>query len=101
MHQASHHLKSFLGNAGTFRSTERGEVNLDEIPAHVLERVCQYFYYKLEHSNSCVLGLLVTSQLLKSFTVDFKNVCCACIPIYFGHGWLVFTELVDSLMLDL
>lgn len=38
---------------GTFTSTEQGKVDLKQIPAHVLERVCQYFYYKLEHQNSC------------------------------------------------
>lgn len=40
--------------AGSFTETDQGEVTLSEIPAVVLERVCQYFYYKLRHQNACV-----------------------------------------------
>ena len=58
-----HHCKSIRntsdvtsqrGAAGNFNATERGRVELNEIPAKVLEKVCQYFYYKLQHQNSCV-----------------------------------------------
>jgi elongin-C len=45
------------GNAGTFTETRQGEVSFAEIPARVLERVCQYFYYNLQHQSSCVLIL--------------------------------------------
>lgn len=29
-----------------------GEVTFPEIPAVILERVCQYFYYKLQYQNT-------------------------------------------------
>ena len=38
--------------AGTFTETELGEVKFPEIPTPILEKVCQYFYYKLRYQNS-------------------------------------------------
>jgi transcription elongation factor B subunit 1 len=40
------------GPAGTFTETEHGEVRFPEISTPILERVCQYFYYKLRYQNS-------------------------------------------------
>lgn len=37
---------------GGFAETERRRVTFPEIPAPVLEHVCQYFYYKLQYSNA-------------------------------------------------
>ena len=36
---------------GSFTETELGEVKFPEISTHVLEKVCQYFYYKLRYQN--------------------------------------------------
>jgi hypothetical protein len=38
--------------AGNFTETELGEVKFPEISAPILEKVCQYFYYKLRYQNS-------------------------------------------------
>lgn len=38
--------------AGSFTETELGEVRFPEISTPVLEKVCQYFYFKLRHQNS-------------------------------------------------
>ena len=38
--------------AGAFTETELGEVKFPEISAPILEKVCQYFYYKLRYQNS-------------------------------------------------
>lgn len=38
--------------AGSFTETELGEVKFPEISTPVLEKVCQYFYFKLRHQNS-------------------------------------------------
>ena len=37
---------------GTFTETELGEVKFPEISTLILEKVCQYFYYKLRYQNS-------------------------------------------------
>jgi elongin-C len=38
--------------AGTFTESAKGEVRFPEISTPILERVCQYFYYKLRYQNS-------------------------------------------------
>ena len=38
--------------AGSFRETETKQVHLQEISGAVLEKVCQYFYYKLKYANT-------------------------------------------------
>lgn len=38
--------------AGTFTETEQGEIRFPDIPATVLEKVCQYFYYKLKYQHA-------------------------------------------------
>jgi transcription elongation factor B subunit 1 len=38
--------------AGSFTETELGEVKFPEIPTPILEKVCQYFYYKLRYQSS-------------------------------------------------
>lgn len=35
--------------AGSFTETELGTINFPEISTPTLERVCQYFHYKLRH----------------------------------------------------
>lgn len=41
-----------MSAAGSFTETELGEVRFPEISTPVLEKVCQYFYFKLRHQNS-------------------------------------------------
>ena len=43
-----------LRSAGSFTENEQGVVTFPEISAAVLERVCQYFYYKLRYQNTYV-----------------------------------------------
>jgi transcription elongation factor B subunit 1 len=38
--------------AGNFQETESRTVHLAEIPARVLEKCCQYFYFKLRYANT-------------------------------------------------
>ena len=42
-------IKSML--SGQFAES-RGEIRFPEIPGIVLERVCQYLYYKVRYTNS-------------------------------------------------
>lgn len=44
--------------AGSFTETEHGEVTFSDITTPVLERVCQYFYYKMLNQNPYVYLLL-------------------------------------------
>jgi transcription elongation factor B subunit 1 len=43
---------SWIASAGSFTETELGEVKFPEISTTILEKVCQYFYYKLRYQNS-------------------------------------------------
>eukprot|EP00736_Rhodelphis_marinus_P008647 Rmarinus@m.23876 len=45
-------IKSILTATSTFREEQTNEVRFPEISADILEKVCQYFYYKLKFSNS-------------------------------------------------
>ena len=40
---------SFL--PGNFTETALGEISFPEIPAPILEKICEYFYYKLRYQN--------------------------------------------------
>ena len=44
--------------AGSFTETELGEIKFPDISAPVLEKVCQYFYYKLKYMNRCASSFL-------------------------------------------
>lgn len=48
----SNTIRNMLSSQGSFTETELGEVKFPEIPTHILEKVCQYFYYKLRYQNS-------------------------------------------------
>ena len=45
-------IKAMLSGPGQFSENETNEVNFREIPSHVLQKVCQYFSYKLRYTNS-------------------------------------------------
>jgi len=45
-------IKSML--FGGFTEQELGEINFREISTPILEKVIQYFYYKLKYTNSAV-----------------------------------------------
>ena len=45
--------------AGGFAESETNKVKFPEISAAILERVCQYFYYKLRYQNTCAGCMLV------------------------------------------
>ena len=41
----------YARRAGKFTETELGEINFPEISAPILEKICEYFYYKLRYLN--------------------------------------------------
>uniref|UniRef100_A0A0N5AVY0 Elongin-C n=1 Tax=Syphacia muris TaxID=451379 RepID=A0A0N5AVY0_9BILA len=45
-------IKAMLSGPGTYAENESNEVNFREIPSHVLQKVCQYFSYKVRFTNS-------------------------------------------------
>ena len=45
-------LRPHCSSPGTFTETELGEIRFPEITAPILEKVCQYFYYKLQYTDS-------------------------------------------------
>ena len=47
----SHIFILFVRCAGNFTETELGEINFPEISAPILEKICEYFYYKLRYLN--------------------------------------------------
>jgi hypothetical protein len=40
--------------AGNFTETALGEISFPEISAPILEKICEYFYYKLRYQNEYV-----------------------------------------------
>jgi len=45
-------IKSMLASPGAFAEQTLGEVHFREISTPILEKVIQYFYYKLKYTNS-------------------------------------------------
>eukprot|EP00741_Cyanophora_paradoxa_P013124 tig00020675_g12677.t1 len=48
----SNTIKNMLNTPGTFVENARGQIELPDISTPVLEKVCQYFHYKLRFSNT-------------------------------------------------
>eukprot|EP01112_Ceratiomyxa_fruticulosa_P001247 TRINITY_DN1126_c0_g1_i3.p1 TRINITY_DN1126_c0_g1~~TRINITY_DN1126_c0_g1_i3.p1 ORF type:complete len:106 (-),score=17.20 TRINITY_DN1126_c0_g1_i3:85-402(-) len=47
-------IKSMLSGPGTFTEQQLGEINFREISTPILEKVIQYFYYKIKYTNSTI-----------------------------------------------
>lgn len=47
----SNTLKNMLNSTGGFQETESSEVSFPEISTPILEKLCQYFYYRLHYSK--------------------------------------------------
>jgi len=45
-------IKAMLSGPGQFEENETNEVQFREIASHVLDKVCQYFTYKVRYANS-------------------------------------------------
>jgi len=45
-------IKSMLSGPGAFEEQALGEINFREISTPILEKVIQYFYYKIRYTNS-------------------------------------------------
>merc|ERR1712137_1131411 len=59
-------IKSILGSGNQhakFAEEEEGKVKFDDIPTHILEKVIQYFYFKLKYTNR-------TSEEIPEFHID-------------------------------
>jgi transcription elongation factor B subunit 1 len=48
----SNMIKNLMTSAGGFSELESNKIKFPEISGPILEKVCQYFYYKLRHTNS-------------------------------------------------
>ena len=48
----SNMIKNLMTSAGGFSELESNKIKFPEISGRCLEKVCQYFYYKLRHTNS-------------------------------------------------
>ncbi|KAK3120768.1 hypothetical protein QOZ80_9AG0693390 [Eleusine coracana subsp. coracana] len=47
----SNTLRNMLTSPGGFSETRHGEVRFPEITTHILEKICQYFYWSLHYSS--------------------------------------------------
>ncbi|KAG4091379.1 transcription elongation factor B polypeptide 1-like protein [Neocallimastix lanati (nom. inval.)] len=45
-------IKNMLSSPGQFIESVQNEIHFNEIRAEILEKVCEYFYYKAKYSNS-------------------------------------------------
>mmetsp|Transcript_26462 Transcript_26462/g.86783 ORF Transcript_26462/g.86783 Transcript_26462/m.86783 type:complete len:101 (-) Transcript_26462:622-924(-) len=48
-------IKNMLSSQGSFTETELGEIKFPEITTEILEKVCQYMYFKLRYNGSQVI----------------------------------------------
>ena len=48
----SNMIKNLMTSAGGFSELESNTITFPEISGRCLERVCQYFYYKLQYTDS-------------------------------------------------
>ena len=48
----SNMIKNLMTSSGGFSELESNKIRFPEITGNILEKVCQYFYYKLRHTNS-------------------------------------------------
>jgi hypothetical protein len=44
-------IKALLSGSGSFAEVESGKINFKEINTPILEKVCEYFYYKLKYTH--------------------------------------------------
>merc|ERR1712131_256790 len=47
-------IKAMLSGPGVFHEQETNEIHFQEIPSHVLSKVCGYFVYKARYTNSAM-----------------------------------------------
>ena len=47
----SNMIKNLMTSAGGFSELESNKIKFPEISGPILEKVCQYFYYKLRYTN--------------------------------------------------
>eukprot|EP01098_Paradermamoeba_levis_P016481 TRINITY_DN891_c0_g1_i2.p1 TRINITY_DN891_c0_g1~~TRINITY_DN891_c0_g1_i2.p1 ORF type:complete len:131 (-),score=48.11 TRINITY_DN891_c0_g1_i2:130-522(-) len=45
-------IRSMLASPGAFTEQTCGEIHFREISTPILEKVCQYFYYKMKYTNT-------------------------------------------------
>ncbi|KAB0360090.1 hypothetical protein FD754_004246 [Muntiacus muntjak] len=45
-------VKTMLSGPGQFSENKTNEVSFREVPSHVLSKVCMYFTYKIQYTNS-------------------------------------------------
>eukprot|EP01123_Difflugia_compressa_P000468 TRINITY_DN10544_c0_g1_i4.p1 TRINITY_DN10544_c0_g1~~TRINITY_DN10544_c0_g1_i4.p1 ORF type:complete len:104 (-),score=17.84 TRINITY_DN10544_c0_g1_i4:220-531(-) len=45
-------IRSMLEGGGTFIEGDSGQINFGDIATPILEKVIQYFYYKVKYTNS-------------------------------------------------
>lgn len=73
----SFHRQRSAFDAGGFQETELGEVRFPEISTPILEKLCQFFYYKLRYTNRW-------EMLGKSMVFPFL---CAAAMWVIGSSW--------------
>jgi len=48
----SQYIKQMMSSDGDFVEREKGVIHFKEISTPILEKVCQYFYFKLRYQNT-------------------------------------------------
>ncbi|KAH7672840.1 S-phase kinase-associated protein 1-like protein [Dioscorea alata] len=44
-------IRNMLTSPGGFSETQQGQVTFPEISTHILEKICQYFYWSLQFAS--------------------------------------------------
>uniref|UniRef100_K4AGQ1 Elongin-C n=1 Tax=Setaria italica TaxID=4555 RepID=K4AGQ1_SETIT len=72
----SNTLRNMLTSPGGFSETRQGEVRFPEISTHVLEKICQYFYWSLHYSR-------LHPDSLATCLCSIASLACLCASLQF------------------
>ena len=86
--------------AAGFQEAEMGEVNFPEISTPILEKVCEYCYYKLRYANECVYICILSIHSFPVLMAIVKSISMfALIKVAsMKLGWKKATVLVADLV---
>lgn len=93
-------IKAMLSGPGQFAENETNEVNFREIPSHVLQKVCQYFAYKVRYTNSSTeipefpIAPEIALELLMA--ANFLDCWLVIVPVFHPLSKLFFPNIFKA-----
>lgn len=79
-------IKAMLSGPGQFAEDEITEVKFRDIPSYILQKMCEYFTYKVHYTNS--------SQDIPEFPISPESAVDCLMAANFLNCWLVLVPLI-------